>query len=561
MDFKNELYNRLLSEDNVNYLVGIILSKYRISEKAAPKCHKMIYNNFLTYLNNINRYPQNNDELLQAINFLNQKCHDDFITYLSNKYPKLNLSRTPTVTDPITEKYPVTQSNEQTYYDTPESNITIITQDEYDNLVKKNKPDVSKSDDFFSYLTNPLVLQMFSMITNQNIKHDIKPDTKPDLVFDEILDYEQVQKLLPNKNNNTQQKEIKEHITNIVEQPIKKETSDLKIENSQNDSSIEKNDDIDIEKIQNLDPLNLTTEDLLFLNNEAKKLIALKNKFMKEGNHDMIIQIDKKNSIIRDKITKHRQKLDSDVKNTKNKLSTITKSLDSGNNTNNMDELNLEIDPTIEIDEIKNNNYSDLKDIKIELKKEKKITEITLVNYYLPSNKKNITRFNNKFSIYFNNGIARIVIQPGFYTLDTLFECITSQVSYLKFSVDKNNIITISNTYDMEFDLVCDKIEETILPILGFRDKIDKYKQNTSYTGSTSYNLDMDKIYFSLSGTAMEPFEVEPDKEMTPNKIIKKSRTGLTLKYLILNFKNSLDQYYDFNDKFKICLKITYANN
>ncbi|AGF85271.1 low complexity protein [Moumouvirus goulette] len=113
----------------------------------------------------------------------------------------------------------------------------------------------------------------------------------------------------------------------------------------------------------------------------------------------------------------------------------------------------------------------------------------------------------------------------------------------------------------MEFDLLCDKVEETILPILGFRDKIDKYKQNTSYTGSVSYNLDIDKIYFSLSGTSMEPIEIEPDKEISLNKIVKKSRIGLMLKHLILNFKNDLDQYYDFDKKFKICLKITYANN
>nr|AEX62720.1 hypothetical protein mv_L515 [Moumouvirus Monve] len=386
MDFKTELYNRLLSEDNINYLVGIILSKYRISEKATPKCYKMIYNNLSTYLNNINRYPQDNDELLQAINFLNQKCHDDFITYLSNKYPKINLSRTQSINEPKFEKH-----NEQTFSEIPESNITIITQEEYENLVKKNKPKTSQPDDFFSYLTNPIVLQMFSMITNQNTK----TNTKPDLVFDEILDHEQVQKLLAKNNtkNIKPQQELNKTIpeNNIQDQSLKN-YNDNPISNESNESkelqhdnnSKETIDDPNTDKIYDLDPLNLTNEDLLILNSETKKLMALKNKYLKEGNHNMIIEIEKKHNIIRDKITKHRQKLDSDVKNTKNKLGMIIKSLDN----NNMDELNLEIDPTIETDELKNNNYNDLKDIKIELKTDKKITEISLVNYYLPSNKK-----------------------------------------------------------------------------------------------------------------------------------------------------------------------------
>ncbi|AGF85272.1 low complexity protein [Moumouvirus goulette] len=394
MDFKTELYNRLLSEDNINYLVGIILSKYRISDKATPKCYKMIYNNLSTYLNNVNRYPQDNEELLQAINFLNQKCHDDFITYLSNKYPKINLSRAQPVNEPIITNiiYPNEPNskkyNECTYLETPESNITIITQEEYDNLVKKNKQNLSKSDDFFSYMTNPLVLQMLSMITNQNIK----TNSKPNIIFDEILDHDQVQKLLSKKTteNIKQSQELNENLSknNVIEKSSNNNNSipdNNKLKQQQNNNSVIFND-LNIEKIYDLDPLNLTTDDLLFLNNETKKLISLKNKYFKEDNHDMISEIDKKINIIRDKVTKHGQKLESDVKNTKNKLQNIiTKSLE---NNSNMDELNLEIDPTIDTDELKNNNYNDLKDIKIELKTDKKITEISLMNYFIPSNKK-----------------------------------------------------------------------------------------------------------------------------------------------------------------------------
>ena len=93
MDYKNILYSQLLSQTNINFLVNTILSNFKISNKAINKCVNIITNNLVKYLENIDRYPENNDELIEAINFLNKKCFEDFTTYLSTKYPNINLLR------------------------------------------------------------------------------------------------------------------------------------------------------------------------------------------------------------------------------------------------------------------------------------------------------------------------------------------------------------------------------------------------------------------------------------------------------------------------------------
>nr|QZX43098.2 ankyrin repeat domain containing protein [Mimivirus sp.] len=448
---------------------------------------------------------------------------------------------------------------------------------------------------------NPAVLQMFTMITgqNKNYQHTL---SKPTIVFDEILDDHQVQnliKLYKSEENNTD-KNIDDMTNNSNNDNNNNSSSNGNSNgnsnsnsngnsngnsnsnsngNSNGNNNNAKNNntttnntttntnkkitisDIDLigKSVSNLISKDLVQSDLPILRDEMNKLSSLKSKYLSENNKSVVSQIDDLMNQIGEKVKKFRDKLETVANDSKNKINTITSHTSHSSNTEeNADYLNLEIDPTIDTIDLKNDNYGDLKNIKIELKTDKKITDITLISYFLPINNHNITRFNNKFIIYFNNKITKITIPPNTYTLETLFKYITSQASYLNFTVDKNNIVTIKNTMDMDFDLLCDRIEETILPMLGFRDKINKYKQKTSYTASTVYNLDANHVYFSLSGSAMEPFHAELDKEITLNKSIKKSRSGIIMKQIILNFKNSVDQYYDFNKPFKICLKITY---
>ncbi|ANB50655.1 hypothetical protein [Powai lake megavirus] len=610
MDYARELYNNLLSDTNINHLLGIILTNYKISNNASQKCAKIIKNYLTSYFNNIDRYPQNNEELLQAINYLNQKCYDEFVQYLHQKYPNINLTR-------ASNNQQNNQQNNIRSLNSPNhdeslikpintSELIILSEQEKNELLKKYKPKPT-ADDFLSYLMNPTVLQMFTMITgqNKNYQHEL---TKPTIVFDEILDDNQVQNLIKlyksdnnnnntnnndnNTNNNTNNNNTNNNNTNNNNtnnnntnnnnnnnnDNNNNNNNDNNNNNNNNDNNNDDNDDNDdniintsnknikisdieliVKSVDNLISKDLTQSDLPLLRDEMNKLSTLKSKYLSENNKLVISQIDDLMNQIAEKVKKFRDKLETVANDSKKKINTITSHTSHSLNTEeNADYLNLEIDPTIDTIDLKNDNYNDLKNIKIELKTDKKITEITLMSYFLPTNNYNITRFNNKFVIYFNNKITKIIIPPNTYTLETLFKYITSQASYLNFTVDKNNIITIKNTMDMDFDLLCDRIEETILPMLGFRDKANKYKQKTSYTASTVYNLDANHVYFSLSGSAMEPFHAELDKEVTLNKSIKKSRSGIIMKQIILNFKNGVDQYYDFSKPFKICLKITY---
>ncbi len=86
--------------------------------------------------------------------------------------------------------------------------IIILSEDEKNDLMKKYdkmqpKPTAEniKTDDFLSYLTNPMVLQMFNMMVNQmnqqTTNQKIIPKEKiSDIVVDEILDINQVQALI-----------------------------------------------------------------------------------------------------------------------------------------------------------------------------------------------------------------------------------------------------------------------------------------------------------------------------------------------------------------------------
>ena len=92
MNYKDILRNQLLSKTNIDFLVNTVLTNFKISNKAITKCTTIINNYLSKYLENINRYPENNNELIEAINYLNKKCYDDFIVYLTTKYPNIKIN-------------------------------------------------------------------------------------------------------------------------------------------------------------------------------------------------------------------------------------------------------------------------------------------------------------------------------------------------------------------------------------------------------------------------------------------------------------------------------------
>ena len=109
-----------------------------------------------------------------------------------------------------------------------------------------------------------------------------------------------------------------------------------------------------------------------------------------------------------------------------------------------------------------------------------------------------------------------------------------------------------------KFDLMIDA--DSIFYLLGFCKTIDTYKDETTYSGSQPYDTECNqKVFFNLSGSTMEPLELQFGKEITLNKCLKKSNAGVIFKQLNLTFSNTMGQCYDFVLPFRMCLRLTYV--
>lgn len=560
MDYKSTLRYQLLSQSNIDFLVGTILETFKISQKAISKCTNIITNNLNKYLDNIDRYPQNNSELIEAINFLNKKCFDDFTLYLSTKYPNMNLVRS---------THDNNQFHEDDFIISPQNNndkyaqMIILDEEEKNKLLEQIKPsekifseDKNKaSTDFLTYLTDPLVLQMFGMMINQINQQNVPVKQPNQIIIDEILDSNQVQKLLNLTQNSQETKQPVPAPNGVPKINTKKEIVQYEMDDideitnqpeeiTENETNNEQDVTIDLTK-------KLTKETLPLIKERINELISLKNKYLADKNMKMVKQIDEEKEQIINAVREYKKELEKEAKENENKISGISMQRSTRpNEGDNVEYLDLTFDPT--------NDYNDLKNIVIKIKAENKITDITLVDYNLPFNSNNVTRFNNKFTVYFNNRVNKIVIPPAKYDIQTLFDYIKNQATFLDFSINDNKIITIKNTMGMKFDLMIDS--DTIFPLLGFTGKIDTYKDKIFYSASQEYDMNCnEKVRFSLSGSTMEPMDMEFNNNVTLNKSLKKSRAGVTIKQIILQFNNTLGQCYDFILPFKMCFRITYV--
>jgi hypothetical protein len=678
MDYKSILQFQLLSQSNITFLVNTILTNFKISGKALEKCTNIITNNLTKYLDNLERYPENNNELIEAINFLNKKCYDDFTIYLSMKYPNINLLRvgqnilqqqqqqeqqqqeqqqpkyyaTNNFTQNVVPEISMVQQTTKTQQflpiqqysqsiiknSDPYDEMIIITEEEKDNLLKKyntssndqlSQKTTTKSDDFLSYLTNPTVLQMFSMMINQmnypytvpnmekslhtnggviskTIPQKQNKEIKPQMIVDDILDINQVRELLAKSSREPisgkdahkitpkeENSKISSQIVTVKQSNINKRVDDNILPSIESDDIDEKSFDDDTteepsnstaaevepnssqsrvqaisgksskpddlictsnDKITQEEPTidltNLTRDKLPLVQQKLNELISLKNAYLSENNKEMVRKIDEEKEKIMDAVRVCKKQLEKQAKENENMIKGVSMSrIKKTEHGDNVEYLDLKFDPT--------NDYNDLKNIVIGFKSENKIVDITLVDYYLPFNSNNITRFNNKFIVYFNNKVNKLIIPPGKYDIDILLDYIKGQANFLDFTINDKKLITIKNTMNMKFDLMIDK--DTLFPLLGFTGKPDSYKDKLFYSASHAYNTTCnEKLLFTLSGSTMDPLPMEFDKQITLNQSLKKSRAGLNMKQMILNFTNELGQYYDFIMPFKMCFKITY---
>ncbi len=640
-NYKSLLQNTLFSEENVQNLIDNILQNFKISSKAVTKCHNIIINNFRSYLDAINRYPENDAELVKAVEFLNDKCYNDFTAYLANKYPNMNLSRGNPVNKNVknTIENHIELHNPHSLATSPASaheEIIVMSEQTKNELLAKykiapttnnnNNNNNNANNDIFTYLTNPTIWQMFTMVNQlaQPSKH---------IVIDEILDEQQVKKLMSNQHTtiektpqmqecqtvrastasvaplastapvtpvtpastapvtpastapvtpastapvtpaSTHVKELrqtaKKHepaksvqkITDddvIIYDSMVTDTSPaqkLTAINSDKDATNYNDDNNDNDAIINDEPVmtSLKTDDDEIVNEDdhnvkakydlnhitpemlpsivarVNELSALKNKYLAEKNINQVSEIDAEKERIIAAVKNYKRDLDKLSQDSESKISNITSN--SRKSDDKTEYLDLKFDPT--------NDYNDLKNIVIKFKSDDKITEITLVDYYLPYNSHNITRFNNKFVVYFNNRLTRIVVPPGKYEIQALLDYIRGQATFLDFVVNDTGIITIKNTMNVKFDLMLG--EDTVFGLLGFNGKMESYKDKLFYSGNRAYCTNAnEQVFFTLSGSTMEPMLMEFDKNVEINRQLKKSRSGVLMRQMVLHFSDTI---------------------
>ncbi len=629
----------LLSESNINFIIKNILSRFKIknSKKTIDKCKKIISEKFNEYLDRLDGRPENNDELINTIEYLNNKCYDDFVSYLYIKYPNLKTipqqqhiqhipqqsqqsqvktfhpviektnspvndidisddyvsdSRNDRVSDSRNDRASDSRNDRasdsrndrasdsrndrvsdyddnslqnrgndfferknlfQNRYDNSNNNyISIISEHDKNILIntykkkQKTSPPITKNNDFLSYLTNPAVLNMFTMLIKDTNEKKVKT-----VKYDKILSPTEVSELLKTKtdNNSTTKLNIEPAIkidAKIDVSPIAK--VDAIQDSKVNSSSIEIIDNSDHNAEMKIDLKKITRESLPDVQKRINEILELKDKFRKENNSEMISKLDSEKNEIINAVSEFKKELKKQEEVNKNKISSFSLSREEGEN--NTEILDLKFDPT--------NDYNDLKNISITCKTNTKIKEILLLDYYVPHNTNNITRFNNKFIIYFNGKINKIIIPPGKYEIDVLLNFIKNYANYLDFTIDDDKKITISNVMGIKFDLVNDK--DTIYQLLGFTEKNEHYKDKLSFTANKSYNTNAnDKIFFSMSGSAMNPMLLTFNKEISTNTVIKSSKAGVMINKLNLFLTDDNEQNYDFIEPFKMCFRITYV--
>src|SRR5690606_29033667 len=383
-------------------------------------------------------------------------------------------------------------------------------------LLKAQIPTEQKSPDIFSQLTNPLMWQMIEIIMNLKKQQEYSA-IYTSAEVKEMLDTVKTQVIEPSTVTKTVAATNIDAIKPTKLNDLKKTLPKIK------------SDEIDISK-------GLTKEDLPIVEKKIAALIEQKNKLLEENNLNEIEKVDaEKNQIIKAVMT-YKKTLEESVKESDNKIKNVTIT----STDNDTEDLNLKIDPS--------QDHSNLKNIVIKSKTDRKITEITLVDYFVPFNENNITRFNNKFAVYFNGKTTRVIIPPMKYDISTLIDFLKSQITFLDFTVN-DSIVTITNTLEMEFDLTID--DDTIFQALGFNKRSNDYQSKKSYSGSIPFNINgNEKVLFSLSGTPMEPMLMEFNKINTVNKVLRSVKNGVTLRQLKLSFMNGDNQYYDFMESF-----------
>ena len=208
------------------------------------------------------------------------------------------------------------------------------------------------------------------------------------------------------------------------------------------------------------------------------------------------------------------------------------------------------IDPNI--------NFNMIRDIIYPFEDQRKIKSISLINYNLGMNYNNVTKFNNKFGFVYNGQVYQMKINPGLYDIQTLLNVIRNQFSFLYFSINKDNHVTI-NCYTSKIDLQL--ADDSIFGLLGFIKEPKHWQNQNTYTGNKPYNLEVKStVAFSLAGINDNQIELRTNDDVVIDHMIKEYVHGNVLKRLNIKLNTHTGHTYDFLTPIKIVFKVNYVH-
>lgn len=633
----NTFREYLLSETNIDFLTQLFFNKFNVSTKSLANIKLIITNFFNTQLNKMHTYPTKQQEIIELIEVLNKMMYNHFYNLLCSKMPPDCVFRSDNHTNKLEQseyqqqppQQPIESINEiestkhvesiqpiefakqkelippvttvsqisPSISDfTIESGLTIISQAEKDELIKKyydkNTSDRSKFD-------MQHMFQIFYYIKKRQAHDKLIQSQKYNTIYDniEIIDQSQLAKIYDDKNHivhNTtiidstkyNDIEISDPNTNLVNKSktnnnttnknptnivsantnVVKQTDDDKISKSVDtlvtdiittDTNNVKQTDIDkisqsVDSVENFDNYikGLDYPNLLKL---SAQLIKQRTDIIKAKLDAS--EINYKIDMIKNTVIENREKFHEIDKTCKTVLSqpvtaenNIVVHKDGASS-----ELNLEIDP------IANHNF--LKNIIITDTNTEKLTKkISLVGYQVYTNINNITRFNNVFMICCQEQMYRCELIPGLYEINDILSGIKSHINFIDFVVD-NDKIKIFTTNEMNFELML--FDNTIFNLLGFKSNGVAYRDENQYISSDPYNItNTSDIYLALSGSTYDPIKLVGNVATVLDKplTLRKSPTGFDPNPIHIKLFDTNGDWYDLINIFKIHLRIQYLN-
>lgn len=196
---------------------------------------------------------------------------------------------------------------------------------------------------------------------------------------------------------------------------------------------------------------------------------------------------------------------------------------------------------------------------------------IQLDSYNIPKSKHNIHPMNNRFYFKINNQEECVAVAKGNYNIESLINALSFGLKYggfpIEISLDKQDHITITNTEQKKFDILCKA--DSINRVLGFLRR--RYINKNMYRSDNHYNLDDNqKLYLFLdsNNSADCPFaEIDLTNERGMATPIKKlfdqpisDLSDLFVRFRYSSLDNSEENLCDFDEPNSLNLKILTKN-